>query len=159
MKNNKKGFTLLELLIGVLIIGILAAVALPQYRYAVAKSEFATLRNNVKAIAEAEERYYQANNHQYTTDLSALDINISDPNCGTHIWAGYYYWTCKRLIAGQNISLMVWPTRTANRNECMTCCKLPNQKTIAHRLCQEESGRKTPSCDNATGGNCHYYSH
>ena len=87
MLSNKQGFTLIELLVVVLIIGILAAVALPQYRVAVAKSRVSTMLAIGKAIADAQEVYYLAN-AKYAGTLSELDVEIP-ANC-THVdHAGY----------------------------------------------------------------------
>lgn len=69
------GFTLIELLIVVLIIGILAAVALPQYEAAVLKSRFMSFMPAVRALVDAQERYYMANG-EYVFDVSELDVQI-----------------------------------------------------------------------------------
>ena len=56
--KDKKGFTLIELLVVVLIIGILATIALPQYRLAVTKTKIASMFPLMRAWKDAVDIYY-----------------------------------------------------------------------------------------------------
>ena len=74
--RNNTAFTLIELLVVVLIIGILAAVVLPQYQVAVAKSRLMQAVTLAKSIKDAEEAHYLANG-EYTTDLDTLNVSVA----------------------------------------------------------------------------------
>ncbi len=79
MKNHSTGrlggFTLIELLIVVLIIGILSAVALPQYQKAVSRTRVMSLLPLIRAINDSQQRYFMANG-LYAERFDELDIQM-----------------------------------------------------------------------------------
>ncbi len=75
--QKQNGFTLIELLVVVLIIGILAAVALPQYKKAVVKARFAEAMSNLKSIGQAEQ-VCRLSGKEYC-GMADLDVNIGQP--------------------------------------------------------------------------------
>ena len=71
------GFTLIELLVVVLIIGILAAIAVPQYQKAVLKARASEALLQGKALLSAEKAYVLSNGVM-TADLESLDITLPE---------------------------------------------------------------------------------
>jgi type IV pilus assembly protein PilE len=91
MKLNKMAFTLIELLVVVLIIGILAAIALPQYQKAVLKSKASAVFPLLKAVKDAQERHMLATG-SYAENFGQLDIQLSNDcsenlcTLGNNVW-------------------------------------------------------------------------
>ena len=77
MRGNLAAFTLIELLVVVLIIGILAAVAVPQYQFAVDKSRVARYLTKIKDLVKAQQVYFLANG-AYVCDMRKLDIDLTN---------------------------------------------------------------------------------
>ncbi len=113
-EKNHKGFTLIELLVVVLIIGILAAIALPQYKKAVAKAEFAQLLNAVKAIIYAQERYFLTQNH-YANGLQNLDVEIQQSNISCNVYPNATMCANKNFVLVHHYSQA---NSNKNYNEC-----------------------------------------
>ena len=74
-KSKISGFTLVELLVVVLIIGVLAAVALPQYQTAVNKSKYAGLMPLAKSVKQAEEEMIMTK-ADYTDQFADLSVQV-----------------------------------------------------------------------------------
>jgi prepilin-type N-terminal cleavage/methylation domain-containing protein len=71
--QSRAGFTLIELLIVVVIIGILAAIAVPKFGTTKGKAYSATLKSDLRNLATAQEAYYY-DNATYAANLSDLNI-------------------------------------------------------------------------------------
>ena len=70
---SEKGFTLIELLVVVAIIGILAAIAIPQYATYKQQAADSKAKSDLHNMATAMEAYYGSNNNSYSSaDLATL---------------------------------------------------------------------------------------
>jgi prepilin-type N-terminal cleavage/methylation domain-containing protein len=78
------GFTLIELLIVVVIIGILAAIAIPKFTNTKGKAYASSMRSDLRNLVVAQESYMY-DNHVYTTSLAALNVT---PSSGVSISIG-----------------------------------------------------------------------
>ncbi len=73
---KKKGFTLVEVLIVVIIIGILAAIGIPQFASSIEKAKGGEARAGL-GHTQTGEKVYFAENEYYTSNLSDLDITLT----------------------------------------------------------------------------------
>ena len=173
VKGHLAAFTLIELLVVVLIIGILAAVAVPQYQKAVYKSRFATIKNLAKSIANAQEVYYLANG-KYTNSLEQLDITLPAGNLDTSTADRYNYdwgW-CRSGCYGTNedeCSSVCYNTSlnmqyqvfllhhiTGPKHRC-TVLGSTLMSDIRNQICKAETGADEPeSTSNSPTGNNHW---
>ncbi|MDA1081138.1 MAG: prepilin-type N-terminal cleavage/methylation domain-containing protein [Gemmatimonadetes bacterium] len=72
MRTKKKGFTLIELLIVVVIIGILAAIAIPKFANTKEKAYIASMKSDLRNLITAQEAYFSDNNSTYGSSTTAL---------------------------------------------------------------------------------------
>ena len=74
--RNARGFTLIELLIVVVIIGILAAIAIPKFANTKEKAYIAAMKSDLRNLVTAQESYF-ADQVSYTSSTTAMSFNSS----------------------------------------------------------------------------------
>ncbi|OQW89096.1 MAG: hypothetical protein BWK72_03780 [Rhodoferax ferrireducens] len=118
-QRKSGGFTLIELMITVAVIGILAAVALPSYSSYIARSKRAEARAEVLKAEGWLERYYTENN-RYSSTAAATTTNPtafaglfgSIPKTGTA------YYTISLAVTGSGYTITATPTGSMTGDEC-----------------------------------------
>ena len=173
---SKEGFTLIELLVVVLIIGILSAVAVPQYQVAVMKSRFIKLYNISRAYQRAAQEYILANG-EWPASFEDLSIDApagmeeATPSGSSCVMNDEFYCCMKTAVSGQQESGIICgladyslgysysyksasSTTVKNRHDCVA----KQTNNIANKLCSTYNTTKSSmNMATPTGHKTGYY--
>ncbi|MDF2396071.1 MULTISPECIES: type II secretion system major pseudopilin GspG [Pseudomonas] len=78
-QNKQRGFTLIEIMVVVVILGVLAALVVPQIMSRPDQAKAAAAQSDIKAIAMALD-IYKLDNHQYPSSQQGLEALVSKPS-------------------------------------------------------------------------------
>jgi len=129
MPKLRKGFTLIELLIVVVIIGILAAIAIPKFANTKSKAYVTAMKSDLRNLVTAEEAFF-SDSSKYSSDLSALKFQKSSGTNDPQIGVGTGYWTATNThtqLANSTCGISINTTNPVNATaaEGEPSCKTP----------------------------------
>jgi type IV pilus assembly protein PilE len=118
MRTKSTGFTLIELMVVVAIIGLLAAIAIPSYKDSTRRANRADAQITLSRLATLQERYFFRAN-QYTGDFNDLISGVADNTTSITSDEGYY--TVALTATASSWSLTATGIGDqANDSECVT---------------------------------------
>jgi type IV pilus assembly protein PilA len=123
MPSLRKGFTLIELLIVVVIIGILAAIAIPKFANTKEKAYITSMKSDLHNLITAQEAYFSDNNGVYAQSTTDLGTNYK-PSAGVTV-----------TLSG--VTPTGWTALATSQNTSRTC-------TLS--LSSTSTADGTPSC-------------
>jgi prepilin-type N-terminal cleavage/methylation domain-containing protein len=125
--RNRSGFTFVELLTAMLLLGLLSAIAVPRFRSFKERAYFAAMKSDLGNIRIAEEEYF-SEHQQYVTDTASLGFrattNVKVTITSADLSGGYTAVTTHNLLAGQQCSTKVGKEAVNVPNGDIMCTSL-----------------------------------
>jgi type IV pilus assembly protein PilE len=123
LRARTQGFSLIELMIAVAVVGILLAVALPSYQSSVRKGRRAEAINAINAVQQAQERW-RANHANYASNLDATPDADTLPNVSATTPNSYYALAIDRSSTSPGTTYTVTATATGPQAADTVCATL-----------------------------------
>ena len=126
MKEKDQGFTLIELLVVIVIIGILAAIAIPMFLSQRQKGAEAAIKSDLKSLATAQETYFVDEGTYLADDESLTEFTETEDVTVEMVYANAQTFCAKGTSTGTEA---VWYYDSANGGLTETACTAPAPTT------------------------------